>query len=220
MHNAGFAIERRRQMLELKEVACVRGERTLFSGVSLALEKSTLLRVGGANGTGKTSLLRIVCGLMLPAAGDIHWQGENIHKLREEYWKDLVYVGHVNAVKDDLTAEENLAIGAALRGRRIASQEALAALDIFGIARCAPLPARVLSQGQRRRVALARLVMSKAAPLWVLDEPFTALDAAAVEFMQRLIAEHVASGGTTILTTHQEVEIEAPVQQRLDLAAC
>ncbi|MGZ9013605.1 MAG: cytochrome c biogenesis heme-transporting ATPase CcmA [Burkholderiales bacterium] len=207
-------------MLELNEVACVRGERTLFRGVTFALDKGTLLRVGGANGTGKTSLLRIVCGLMLPADGEVRWRGESIRRLREEYWKDLVYVGHVNAVKDDLTAVENLAIGGALGGRPVARDQALAALDTFGIARCAPLPARVLSQGQRRRVALARLVMSKTAPLWVLDEPFTALDVAAVGLMQRLIGEHVAGGGTTILTTHQEVAIQAPVQRRIDLDEC
>ncbi|MGZ8266747.1 MAG: cytochrome c biogenesis heme-transporting ATPase CcmA [Burkholderiales bacterium] len=207
-------------MLELNEVACVRGERTLFRGVTFALDKGTLLRVGGANGTGKTSLLRIVCGLMLPADGEVRWRGESIRRLREEYWKDLVYVGHVNAVKDDLTAVENLAIGGALGGRPVARDQALAALDTFGIARCAPLPARVLSQGQRRRVALARLVMSKTAPLWVLDEPFTALDVAAVDLMQRLIGEHVAGGGTTILTTHQEVAIQAPVQRRIDLDEC
>jgi heme exporter protein A len=207
-------------MLELNEVACVRGERTLFRGVTFALDKGTLLRVGGANGTGKTSLLRIVCGLMLPADGEVRWRGESIRRLREDYWKDLVYVGHVNAVKDDLTAVENLAIGGALGGRPVARDQALAALDTFGIARCAPLPTRVLSQGQRRRVALARLVMSKAAPLWVLDEPFTALDVAAVDLMQRLIGEHVAAGGTTILTTHQEVAIQAPVQRRIDLDEC
>ncbi|MGZ8209796.1 MAG: cytochrome c biogenesis heme-transporting ATPase CcmA [Burkholderiales bacterium] len=207
-------------MLELNEVACVRGERTLFRGVTFALDKGTLLRVGGANGTGKTSLLRIVCGLMLPADGEVRWRGESIRRLREDYWKDLVYVGHVNAVKDDLTAVENLAIGGALGGRPVARDQALAALDTFGIARCAPLPARVLSQGQRRRVALARLVMSKTAPLWVLDEPFTALDVAAVGLMQRLIGEHVAGGGTTILTTHQEVAIQAPVQRRIDLDEC
>jgi heme exporter protein A len=140
--------------------------------------------------------------------------------MREEFWKDLVYVGHGNAVKDDLTAVENLAIGAAIGGRAVKREEALSALDLFGIARCAPLPARVLSQGQRRRVALARLALSRATPLWVLDEPFTALDTAAVEFMQRLIGEHVTRGGTAILTTHQEVSIAAPVQQRIELGAC
>jgi len=221
MHNAGFA-QRAKQpdMLELKGVTCVRGERTLFSELTCSVAGSTVLRVGGANGTGKTSLLRIVCGLMLPLDGDVRWRGESIRTLREEYWKDLVYVGHVNAVKDDLTASENLRIGAALAGRSVERRQALEALDMFGIAGCAPLPGRVLSQGQRRRVALARVITSKDAPLWILDEPFTALDAAAVQLMQHLIESHVRSGGTTILTTHQEVALAAPVQRRIDLGAC
>lgn len=207
-------------MLELKDVSCVRGERTLFSAIAFTLEKATLLRVGGANGTGKTSLLRIICGLMLPAHGEVRWQGENIRTLREEYWRNLVYVGHMNALKDDLTAVENLAMGAALAGLAAHRESARAALDAFDLAHCALLPVRVLSQGQRRRVALARLFMRRATPLWVLDEPFTALDVRAVQFMQRLVGEHVTAGGTAILTTHQDVSIDAPVQRRLDLDAC
>ena len=207
-------------MLELKDVGCVRGERTLFSAISFTLEKSTLMRVGGENGAGKTSLLRIICGLMLPADGDVLWEGENIRALREEYWRNLVYVGHVNALKDDLTPVENLAMGAALAGRSVDQKRARDALDAFDLARCALLPVRVLSQGQRRRVALARLILSTAAPLWVLDEPFTALDARAVQFMQRLVAEHVRAGGAAILTTHQDVAIDVPLQRRLDLGTC
>jgi heme exporter protein A len=207
-------------MLELKDVSCVRGERTLFAAISFTLERSTLLRVGGANGSGKTSLLRIICGLMLPAHGEVRWEGENIRTLREEYWRNLVYVGHLNALKDDLTAVENLAMGAALAGQTADRERAYGALDAFGLAHCAQLPARVLSQGQRRRVALARLVMSQNAPLWVLDEPFTALDARAVQFMQGLVSGHVASGGAAILTTHQDVPIDVPAQRRLDLDAC
>ena len=205
-------------MLEASELACVRGERTLFTDVSFSLGKGTLLRVAGANGTGKTSLLRIICGLMLPADGEVRWEGQNIRALREGYWKDLVYVGHSSAIKDDLTALENLEIAAALSGRAIRNGGALAALEAFGIPQCAHLPARVLSQGQRRRVALARLAASRDTPLWVLDEPFNALDAAAVKLMESLVEEHVARGGTTILTTHQEVAIAAPMQ-RIDLGA-
>jgi heme exporter protein A len=207
-------------MLELKDLACVRGERTLFAGIGCTLDQATLLRVSGPNGAGKTSLLRIICGLMLPAQGEVRWKGENIRALREEYWRDLVYVGHTNALKDDLTPVENLAIGAALSGRPADRRQAHEALDAFDLARCALLPVRVLSQGQRRRVALARLVVSGRAPLWVLDEPFTALDAHAVRLMQRLVAEHVAAGGAAILTTHQDVPIDVPVQHRLDLGAC
>jgi heme exporter protein A len=126
----------------------------------------------------------------------------------------------VNALKDDLTPVENLEIGAALAGRTVDRQGARKALDAFDLGHCAPLPVRVLSQGQRRRVALARLILSSAAPLWVLDEPFTALDARAVQFMQRLVGEHVTAGGAVILTTHQDVSIDVPMQRRLDLGTC
>jgi heme exporter protein A len=207
-------------MLELKDVACVRGERTLFTAIDFTLPGSTLLRVGGPNGAGKTSLLRIICALMLPAHGEVRWEGENIRTLREEYWRNLVYVGHTNALKDDLTPIENLAIGAALAGWPAGRRCAHEALETFDVVNCALLPVRVLSQGQRRRVALSRLLMARPVHLWVLDEPFTALDTHAVQLMQRLIAEHVASGGAAILTTHQDVPIDVPVQHHLDLGAC
>jgi heme exporter protein A len=206
-------------MLEANDLACVRGERTLFDGLTFEAKQGTLLRVAGANGSGKTSLLRIVCALLLPVRGEVRWKGEDVRALREEYWKELVYIGHMNAVKDDLTSVENLEIGAALAARPIAREPALTALELFGIAHCASLPARVLSQGQRRRVALARLAVSSACPLWVLDEPFTALDAAAVTLMQSLVSEHLGRGGTVDLTTHQEVAISAPHEARVDLGA-
>ena len=193
-------------MLEVKAVTCVRGERTLFNELSFSVEGSTVLRVRGANGTGKTSLLRIICGLMLPAHGEVCWRGEDVRTLREEYWKDLVYVGHVNAVKDDLTAAENLRIGAALAGRSVGHREVLKALDLFGIAACAPLPARVLSQGQRRRIGLARLA-SATRPLWILDEPATALDDAAMAWLVHLIGAHVANGGIVVAATHQPLAL-------------
>lgn len=206
-------------MLETLALSCVRGDRTLFTGIEFALGAGSLLRVTGPNGSGKTSLLRIVCGLAPPAAGEVRWHGENIRSLREEYWKDLVYIGHLNALKDDLTALENLEIASALGGRKIADGVALDALDSFGVAACAELPARVLSQGQRRRVTLARLILSRDLPLWVLDEPFTALDAAAVRLMESLISEHLSRGGSVIYTTHQEARIEASVVLNIELGA-
>ena len=205
-------------MLEGAGLECVRGERTLFQGLGFKLDRGSLLRVAGENGSGKTSLLRIVCGLTPPAAGEIRWQGENIRALREDYWKELVYIGHANALKDDLTAQENLRIGCRLAGLSVSPRETLDALEQFGVGACAKLPVRVLSQGQRRRVALARLAVSGALPLWVLDEPFTALDAAAVENLQTLVSEHLAEGGAVMLTTHQEVRIAA-TGTRLDLSA-
>ena len=206
-------------MLEVNDLACERGERRLFSGLTFAAAEGTLLRVAGANGSGKTSLLRIVCALMLPAHGEVLWKGSNIRSLRENYWQELAYVGHLNAVKDDLTSLENLTIGAALAARPVERDAALAALELFGIAHCAPLPARVLSQGQRRRVALARLALGSGCPLWVLDEPFTALDASAVTLLQSLISQHLDRGGIVVLTTHQEVSIAAVREQRVELGS-
>jgi heme exporter protein A len=205
-------------MLEGIGLECVRGERTLFRDLSFGLERGALLRVAGENGSGKTSLLRIVCGLTPPAAGELRWQGENIRSLREDYWKELVYIGHANALKDDLTAEENLRIGCRLAGLTTSPEQTVDALERFGVGRCAKLPARVLSQGQRRRVALARLAVSAELPLWVLDEPFTALDVAAVDNLQGLVGEHLNRGGAVMLTTHQEVGIAAS-GGRLDLSA-
>jgi heme exporter protein A len=204
-------------MLEAVELECVRGDRTLFRDLDFALERGALLRVAGANGSGKTSLLRIVCGLSVPAHGEIRWDGANIRALKEEYARQLVYIGHANALKDDLTARENLLITGQLAGLDATPDQATDALERFGVGGCAMLPARVLSQGQRRRVALARLALSTAVPLWVLDEPFTALDVKAVDDLQALIADQVARGGSVVLTTHQEVAIAAANAQRLDL---
>jgi heme exporter protein A len=204
-------------MLEAEDLECTRGERILFREVAFGLEAGSLLRIAGANGSGKTSLLRIVCGLAVPSRGMIRWQGENVRSLREEYWKNVAYVAHANAVKDDLTAEENLRIGCALAGLAATPENVMDALGQFGVAHCALLPARALSQGQRRRVALARLALSAQVPVWVLDEPFTALDARAVAFLQALIAAHLVRGGIVVLTTHQEVSIEAAIALRIDL---
>jgi heme exporter protein A len=204
-------------MLDAVDLQCVRGERTLFSGLGLSVERGELLRVAGANGSGKTSLLRIVCGLTPPAQGEVRWEGTNIRALKEDYARQLVYIGHANALKDDLTGRENLTIASALAGLQATAPQADDALERFGVGHCAMLPARVLSQGQRRRVALARLALSADVPLWVLDEPFTALDVAAVEDLQALISAHTARGGSIVLTTHQEVAIPAGRSRRLDL---
>ncbi|MDH3288541.1 MAG: cytochrome c biogenesis heme-transporting ATPase CcmA [Betaproteobacteria bacterium] len=206
-------------MLEAVDLRCVRGEYTLFSGLDFRLRGGELLRIAGANGSGKTSLLRILCGLLAPAHGSVRWRGEDIRRLREEFWGRLVYIGHANAIKDDLTAAENLSIACALGGHKVAAAPLRAALDQLGIAGSEHRPARVLSQGQRRRVALARLALSGQSPLWILDEPFTALDADAVDIVQALLAGHVARGAAVVYTTHVELEIAAAVSLRVDLGA-
>jgi len=204
-------------MLEMLDVACVRGERTLFTGLSDSLDRGALLRVAGRNGSGKTSLLRILCGLAAPAAGEVRWDGEPIRKLREEYSRQLVYVGHAHAVKDDLTARENLVIACALTGCRAAAEALTGALRDLGVERYADLPARFLSQGQRRRVGLARLVAARAVPLWILDEPFTALDRGAVGCLQDMIGAHVQGGGIVIFTSHQDTVIAGAACRTIEL---
>ncbi len=197
-------------MLEARNIEVARGDAVLFTGLDFSLQPGALLRVTGANGSGKTSLLRALCGLLMPAAGEVRWNGANIRVLREEYWKNLAYIGHANALKDDLTAEENLHVNCAMAGLGVSPTRARAALESLGLAGGARLPARALSQGQRRRAALARLAVSAALPLWILDEPFAALDTAAVERVRSLAGEHLARGGMVVLTSHQEAGIAAP----------
>lgn len=204
-------------MLEAVDLSCERGERLLFSGLRFTAERGMLLRIAGPNGTGKTSLLRIMCGLLEPRAGEIRWRGENIRRLREDYWKDLVYIGHLNGVKDDLTARENLRVAVRVAGRHADEARLAQALDAVGLAGFEDTMARFLSQGQRRRVALARLYVSEAVALWILDEPFTALDTRGVAHLSALIAQHLQRDNIVVLTTHQEVPVEAARRRRVDL---
>ncbi len=204
-------------MLEAHEIEITRGDRSLFSNLSAALTPGMLLLVTGSNGSGKTSLLRALCGLLLPTAGQVRWHGENIRSLREEFWRHLVYIGHTNALKDELTAEENLGILCALSGVHTSTTQQRQALDHFGLAGRERLPAKALSQGQRRRTALARLSLCNSLPLWILDEPFAALDSAAVSHMQSVVGGHLAAGGMVVMTTHQDAAIAAPAMRELNL---
>lgn len=203
-------------MLEVSNLECVRGERTLFAGVCFRLNEGEMLYLQGKNGSGKTSLLRVLCGLSHPAAGEIRWQGERVGKLGEEFRRQLCYLGHHNAIKEELTPLENLLSSARLADESLDEGQAIDALEMVGLAGRQDLACRYLSQGQKRRVALARLVNERRA-LWVLDEPYVALDSAAVELVAGLIGAHLQRGGLVVLTTHQQVEITAGAIFRLTL---
>jgi len=193
-------------MLECVNLQCTRGDRTLFTDLNFSLNEGEILHVKGVNGSGKTSLLRIMAGLMLAAEGEIRWNSKNIRKLREEYQKDLLYLGHLPGIKADLTALENLRVNNALGGNEISEEEAWNALGHIGLKGREDLPARVLSQGQQRRVALARMLVSKA-KIWILDEPFTALDVKAVAMLQDVLSNHLQQQGMIVLTTHQDFTV-------------
>lgn len=204
-------------MLEISNLACSRGDHRLFSELSFSLDFGQIMQVQGANGSGKTSLLRTLCGFITPDEGDIIWRGENIRELDEEYYAEMMYLGHLNAIKDELSALENLRISAGLSGVELDEKEALEALRRMGLRGRELLPTKVLSQGQRRRVALARLLVSDA-KLWVLDEPLTALDVRAVALIQELIGEHLARQGMVIFTTHQPLEVAGIEMRSLSLS--
>jgi heme exporter protein A len=203
-------------MLTAHGLACLRGDRLLFKNVGFELNSGGLLYLLGENGSGKSSLLRILCGLLMPEEGEVFWDRKNVKESAENYLLNLTYIGHLNGLKDDLTAIENLQIAARLAGNDASEKKTLAALAAIGIARCANLPARVLSQGQKRRVALATLWITQS-KLWILDEPFAALDAASTEVLASRLGEHMANGGMVIITTHQDVLIRAVSTQTLRL---
>jgi heme exporter protein A len=193
-------------VLEARDLECERGGRKLFGGLSLSLAGGELLRIAGPNGSGKTSLLRILAGLLTPSRGEVRWKGEPVARLREEFSRQLVYLGHAPAVKDDLTPQENLEVACCLAGLSPEKQLLQEALAVFSVPDRA---VRRLSQGQRRRAALARLMLSAAVPLWLLDEPLAALDVAAAARVEDLVRSHVARGGAVVYTTHQPAGIDA-----------
>jgi heme exporter protein A len=198
-------------------LSAARGERVLFSDVSFTLHGGEALWVRGANGSGKTTLLRLLCGLGLPLAGQVRWCRQPIGQVREYFHRHALYVGHASGIKDDLLAWENVATAAALAGQRCSRAQAVRALEQIGLGPQAGLPARVLSQGQRRRVALARLYLEPLPSVLLLDEPFSALDQSAVERLCALLGRHLGSGGTLVYTTHQAVTLEAERVEELDL---
>lgn len=206
-------------MLVASQLDCVRGERPLFQNLSFQLAGGELLYLQGKNGTGKTSLLRMLCGLLPVAGGEILWRGQPINQIGEDYRRELCFLGHHNAIKEELTPLENLKASAQLADTALDEDRALDALETLGLAGREDLACRYLSQGQKRRVALARLVNERKA-LWLLDEPFVALDTAAVELVADLIGAHLQRGGLAVLTTHQPVDIHAGTIRPLVLGTC
>jgi heme exporter protein A len=201
-------------LLSIHDLACARGERLLFKDMNFCLAAGELLLVQGGNGQGKTSLLRLLTGLARPEAGEIRWRGDPIRAVSERYHAEMCYLGHANGVKDDLDPLENLRFSDGLHGRAFDSARAVATLERLGLSRCLDLPCRVLSFGQRRRVALAALLLS-GSTLWILDEPLTGLDVHAVALMEGLIRDHLQAGGMVVATTHQALNLEGVKVQRL-----
>jgi heme exporter protein A len=199
-------------LLELRDLGCVRGRRSLFRGLNLTLLPGQLLRVVGPNGAGKTSLLRMLCGLLAPAQGQVLWQGQSVHKAREEFNRQLIYLGHAAALKDELSPLENLQLAMRLADTVPDAAAARQALADAGLSGREHVPSRILSQGQRRRAALARLPLGQAA-LWVLDEPFNALDTAATAWLLGLVQGQLRRGGAVVLTSHQSVALDAALPQ-------
>ena len=171
------------------------------------------MRLQGANGAGKTSLLRTLCGLSTPDRGEVRWCGRPITADRDAFHRDLIYLGHAAALKDDLSARENLETACVLGGQRPPATQVMSALGCAGLRHREHLSARSLSQGQRRRVSLARLVLQPSPPLWVLDEPFNALDAAATDWLLSVLTAQLRRGGIVVLTSHQPVAIDASLSQ-------
>lgn len=201
-------------MLEARALTCVRGERRLFQDLNLTVSNGDCLHVRGENGVGKTSLLRLLTGLSKSDSGEVFWNGLSITKESSDYHRALLFLGHRDALKEDLTALENLQLYAALDDIHLPDDKALAALWRFGLRGREHLPVNCLSAGQKRRVLMARMLTSQA-KLWILDEPFNALDIHAVQALQGLIAEHLEQGGLVVLTSHQEVSL--PHVRMLDL---
>ncbi|WFS16915.1 cytochrome c biogenesis heme-transporting ATPase CcmA [Pseudomonas sp. 905_Psudmo1] len=203
-------------LLEAVALSCERDWRMLFEQLHFALQPGDMLQISGPNGSGKTSLLRLIAGLRQPTSGDILLQGQALAEQRSELARNLLWIGHAAGIKGLLTAEENLAWLCALH--RPANREAIwQALEAVGLCGFEDVPCHTLSAGQQRRVALARLYLADTPPLWVLDEPFTALDKSGVAQLEGHLADHCERGGVVVLTTHHSLQCTPATYRDLDL---
>ena len=198
-------------------LACRRGDRVLFRGLDFVLRPGQIVWVRGSNGRGKTSLLRLVAGLSAPEDGEIHFGGVPLRRAGAEFQQQLLYLAHANALKDDLTAVEALGFLARLHGQTADRAALLRALDALALGQRRDAPVRTLSQGQRRRVCLARLALRPVKPLWVLDEPYDALDADGCALVDALLCAHAQQGGSVMLTSHLPLNIRQPLPLELVL---
>ncbi len=196
--------------LSVANLECVRGDRLLFQGLSFHLDAGELLHIEGTNGCGKTSLLRILCGLSQPEEGEIFWRGQPVRKIRHDFLQDLSYLGHHPGIKGELTPLENLHLVTRLH-RIHPDVDIEKILAAAGLGAHLEVPTRALSAGQRQRIALSRLLLQQAS-LWILDEPFTSLDVHGITWVQSLIDEHLKREGLVILTSHQKVKTQCPVR--------
>jgi heme exporter protein A len=202
--------------LEVSGLECIRDDRILFRELGFTLEAGQALILEGRNGSGKTSLLRILCGIRLPDAGSVRWCGTDIDRLGADYHEHTAYVGHRDGVKLDLTPRENLAMARALgRPAAITLETALEKVDLYGYE---DVLTRNLSAGQQRRLALARLLVTDT-ELWILDEPFTSLDTHGIRLIEGLLEEHTAHGGLLAVTSHHAVNLTGTAVQRINLSA-
>jgi len=188
-------------LLRIQELSCIRDQRLLFENLTFTVSAGSIWQIEGPNGAGKTSLLRILCGLALPQQGEVCWRDDNIQHARVQYYSELLYIGHQPALKEELTAIENLHFYQALANYQGDIEQALERVGLYGFE---DQPVRSLSAGQRRRVGLARLWLSEAL-LWILDEPFTAIDSAGIQHLEQRLQQHLSAGGCIVLTSHQAV---------------
>ncbi len=190
--------------LQIENLACQRGDKILFTGLSLNFAQGDFVQIEGHNGIGKTSLLRILTGLAQPLEGQVRWKNQEIRKAREDYHYDLLYLGHLSGVKPELTTWENLKFYQQISHCEQGEEKLWQALETVGLLGREDIAASQLSAGQQKRIALARLWLSRA-PLWILDEPFNAIDKNGVKTLTEHFERHTEQGGIVILTSHQEI---------------
>lgn len=205
-------------LLSTEDLECTRDDRLLFNGLSFQLDAGEVLQIEGPNGSGKTSLLRILSGLRRADAGNVKWQGGDIQHAREDYYSNMVYIGHLPCIKGDLTTLENIRVLLDTRSSSVSTDIIEQALASVGLAGFEDVAGKALSSGQRRRVLLAFLLLARA-KLWILDEPLTALDVKGVDLVESMILEHRENGGSVIFTTHHGMQLPCEMKT-VDLSRC